>query len=113
LRPVWNAGTHTLQQSQIRAVNGQSDQFFNQPSVIQELINVTGLAGAGPVNLLRDGSGWIEVQDSQLPDGVAGHGYMVTDAQQWATDSSINWGLIQNAQWLRQGVKAFRSLPSN
>jgi hypothetical protein len=97
-----DASTHTLTQSQIRAVDGESDQFFDVPSVIQEMINVTGLLGTGPVNLLANGSGWIEILNSQVQAGTAGHAYMVTDATQWSTDPSINWGLIQNAIWLCQ-----------
>jgi hypothetical protein len=104
-----DASTHTLTQSQIRAVDGQGDQFFNVPSVIQEMINITGLQGTGPVNLLPNGSGWIEILNSQVRDGIAGHGYMVTDATQWSTDPSINWGLIQNATWLCQKAGVCRA----
>jgi hypothetical protein len=100
--------------SQLREVNGESDQFFgnNQAGVQKQLQNVTGdTCASGTYNCLQaDGSGWYIVANSQVSDGTADHCYYYNKANStcsswsgfdtgWDT-GSVTWEKIQDLAWL-------------
>jgi hypothetical protein len=104
----------TFTSSQLREVDGQSDQFFgsNQAGVQKQLQNVTGVTCAsGSYNCLQgDGSGWYIVANSQVSDGTADHCYYYNQANStcsswsgfdsgWDT-GSVTWEKIQDLAWL-------------
>jgi hypothetical protein len=104
----------TFTASQLREVDGQSDQYFgnNQAGVQTQLQNVTGVTCAsGTYNCLQgDGSGWYIVANSQVSDGTADHCYYYNKANStcsswsgfdsgWDT-GSVTWEKIQDLAWL-------------
>jgi hypothetical protein len=99
--------------SQLREVDGQSDQFFggNQSGVQKQLQNVTGVSCAsGTYDCTQpDGSGWYIVANSQVSDGTADHCYYsganYTCSSFSGIDSgwntgSVSWEKIQDLAWL-------------
>jgi hypothetical protein len=105
----------TFTSSQLREVDGQSDQYFgnNQSGVQSQLQNVTGdTCASGTFNCLQaDGSGWYIVPDSAVTDGKADHCYYYNSANStcsswtgfdtnWDTGSSSPWEKSQDLAWL-------------
>ena len=104
----------TFSSSQLREVDGQSDQFFggSQSGVQKQLQNVTGVScAAGSYDCLQaDGSGWRIVANSEVSDGTADHCYYYSGANytcssfsaidtRWNT-GSVDWEKIQDLTWL-------------
>jgi hypothetical protein len=104
----------TFTTSQLREVDGQSDQYFgsNQSGVQSQLQKVTGTTCAsGTYNCLgSDGSGWYIVANSAVADGTADHCYYYNGANStcstwngfdsgWDT-GSLSWEKIQDLAWL-------------
>lgn len=105
----------TFTASQLREVNGQSDQYFgnNQSGVQSQLQKVTGVScTAGSYNCLQaDGSGWYIVANSQVSDGSADHCYYYNGANSscssfsgfdsgWNTGATLPWQKMQDLAWL-------------
>jgi hypothetical protein len=101
--------------SQLREVNGESDQYFgnNQSGVQKQLQNVTGVTCAsGTYNCLQsDGSGWYIVANSQVSDGTADHCYYYNQANStcsswsgfdtnWDTGTTSPWEKSPDLNWL-------------
>jgi hypothetical protein len=105
----------TFASSQLREVDGQSDQYFgnNQSGVQGQLQNVTGdTCAAGTFNCLQsDGSGWYIVANSQVADGTADHCYYYNQANSscsswsgfdsnWDTGTASPWEKSLDLAWL-------------
>jgi hypothetical protein len=102
--------------SQLREVDGQSDQYFggNQSGVQSQLQKVTGVScTSGSFNCLQaDGSGWYIIANSQVSDGTADHCYYYNGANStcstwsgfdngWDAGTTLPWQKLQDLAWLR------------
>jgi len=107
-------GNRSLPSSNLRAINGELDQFLgsNQAGVQAQTQTLTGITcTAGTYSCLQaDGSGWQIVKSSQVADGSADHCYMrnggnLCTASQSKLDpgwqsGTDTWELGANLDWL-------------
>jgi hypothetical protein len=105
-------GQRTFPNGRIRAVDGELDEFFGvgsdggvSPDTVRtQLQDVTGMTscGAGAWSCFRpDGSGWYEVQQSEIVGNDKADHFYVRDPGYL---ESLPWSVIPNLQWLAKTV---------
>jgi hypothetical protein len=99
MQTCMNSGRHTLGPTQIWAANAGDDQFFDVPTVREELQGVSGNADCSAAFHSSNGSGCETIPVSAFVAG-SGHAYPFSDYQHWSTDPMIDWGLMHVSQWL-------------
>ena len=113
VRSCANDSATTLLPSEMRSVNGDSDQFFGftASGVKSQLQAVVGVSCSSASTCLQaDGSGWYIISSSQLSDRKADHCYYFNGANStcstfngldsgWNTGTSP-WSMQPNLDWL-------------
>jgi hypothetical protein len=106
-------GNRALPSSQLRAVDGEKDQFIGPTAanVRSQFLTLTGLScGTSGFNCLQsNGSGWFIIQNAQVGDASADHCYMRRTGDCSGSQSSLDlnwqtgtdpWELNANLDWL-------------